>query len=78
MPTVAWIGAYRFFFFSNEGSEPPHIHVQEGRKLAKFWLDPVTLESRGRFTAHEARKIHRLVIENRTRFLEAWHEYFSS
>ena len=78
MPTVLRVAGFRFFFFSNEGSEPPHIHVQEGRKLAKFWLDPVALEFRGRFTAHEARKIHRLVLENRSRFVEAWNEYFTS
>ncbi|WP_422447088.1 DUF4160 domain-containing protein [Thermoanaerobacterium sp. DL9XJH110] len=27
MPTVLKEGKYRFFFFSNEGTEPPHIHV---------------------------------------------------
>ena len=28
LPTVARIGPYRFFFFSNEGTESPHVHVQ--------------------------------------------------
>jgi hypothetical protein len=28
MPTVLRIGPYRFFFYSNEGHEPPHIHVE--------------------------------------------------
>ncbi len=31
MPTVFRSGPYRFFFYSNEGSEPPHIHVQRDR-----------------------------------------------
>ena len=43
MPTVARIGPYRFFFYGNEGLELAHIHVQRDRRLAKFWLDPVTL-----------------------------------
>jgi hypothetical protein len=43
MPTVLRIGPYRFFFFSNEGDEPVHIHVQRERALAKFWLKPVLL-----------------------------------
>src|SRR5258708_4053139 len=30
----------RFFFFSNEGNEPPHIHIEDGDGYAKFWLDP--------------------------------------
>ena len=41
MPTVLRWGPYRAFFYSNEGSEPPHVHVRSGDKEAKFWLhDP--------------------------------------
>jgi len=36
MPTVARIGPYRLFFYSNEDTEPPHIHVQREQRLAKF------------------------------------------
>ncbi len=33
MPTVLRIGRFRFFFFSNEGQEPSHIHVKvRGRR----------------------------------------------
>lgn len=55
MPTVRRIGSVRFFFYSNEGSEPPHIHVEQGDALAKFWLDPVSLASSSRYRAHELR-----------------------
>jgi hypothetical protein len=41
MPTVAQIGPYRFFFYSNEGDESPHIHVKRESKIARLWLDPV-------------------------------------
>ncbi len=27
MPTVLKIGSFRFHFYSDEGNEPPHIHV---------------------------------------------------
>lgn len=30
MPTVLRVDGYRFFFYSNEGNEPPHIHVESG------------------------------------------------
>lgn len=40
MPTIMRIDGYRFFFFSNEGSEPPHIHVEQAERYAKFWLNP--------------------------------------
>jgi hypothetical protein len=76
MPTVARIDGFRFFFYSNEGSEPPHVHAQLGRKIAKFWLDPVALATTGRFSAFELRSIERIVVENRNRFLEAWNEFF--
>ena len=77
MPTAAEIGPFRFFFYSNEGTEPPHIHVQRERKTAKFWLEPVSLASSGRFSASELRWIERIVLENRKRFLEAWREFFA-
>lgn len=76
MPTVKKVGPYRFFFYSNEGTEPVHIHVQRERRLAKFWLEPVALARTVGFTAQELRRIERLVGENRHQFVEAWHDYF--
>jgi hypothetical protein len=38
MPTIYRHGGYRFFFFSNEGEEPPHIHIEAQGNVAKFWL----------------------------------------
>ena len=75
-PTIRRIGPYRFFFFSNEGTESPHVHVQRERQLAKFWLTPVALASSTGFTAQELTRVQQLVEENRETFLEAWHEYF--
>ncbi|HVT16772.1 MAG TPA: DUF4160 domain-containing protein [Thermoanaerobaculia bacterium] len=77
MPTVARIGPFRFFFYSNEGNEPPHVHVQQESKVAKFWLDPVALAVSGGFSAAELRALSRLVMENRQQFVEAWNEFFS-
>jgi hypothetical protein len=77
MPTVSRTAGFRFFFYSLEGSEPPHVHVEHGDNTAKFWLDPVSLaESRG-FRSHQLNKVRLLVIENRAVLLEAWNAYFS-
>lgn len=76
MPTVLRIGSFRFFFYSNEFGEPPHIHIQSDSKLAKFWLNPSRLSKSTRFTPKELRVIEKLIIENENRFLEAWNEYF--
>ncbi len=43
MPTVLRIGPYRFHFYSDEGNEPPHIHVATPDGECKFWLDPFDL-----------------------------------
>lgn len=40
MPTVLRLGPYRFFFYSVDRGEPPHVHVRRDRGTAKFWLDP--------------------------------------
>jgi hypothetical protein len=56
-PTIRRIGPYRFFFFSNEGIEPAHVHVQRERMLAKFWLSPVELARSVGFAAHELSEI---------------------
>ncbi len=76
MPTVLQAAGFRFFFYSLEGSEPPHIHVEHGDNVAKFWLEPVSLaESRG-FRSHQLNRLRAMVIEHRATFLEAWDAHF--
>ena len=77
MPEVLRIHGYRFFFFSREGTEPHHIHVEPAERYAKFWLTPVVLaESRG-FRSAELRELHNLIEENRETFIVAWDEHFN-
>jgi hypothetical protein len=78
MPTILNIGPYRFFFGSLDQGEPPHIHVQRERLVAKFWLDPLVLEKSGGFKPHELNRIAEMIQENRQLFLERWNGYFSS
>ena len=77
MPEVLRVRGYRFFFFSREGTEQRHIHVQHAERYAKFWLDPIELaESRG-FRSSELRELHYLIEEHRQSFIVAWDEHFS-
>jgi len=78
MPTVLRIKGYRFFFYSMEGNEPPHIHIEHDDKVGKFWLDPVNLASSNGFRSNELSEIRWLVIQHRHLFLEKWHEHFSN
>ena len=78
MPTVMQIGPYRFFFFSNENQEPPHVHVKAGENEAKFWLDSVRLAANHGFRPRELNEIERMIKEHQVRLMEAWDEYFSN
>ena len=76
MPTILREGGFRFFFFSREGQEPPHIHVEAAERYAKFWLRPVSLASTFGFRSHELTQLLKLVEQHQSQFEEAWNEYF--
>ena len=76
MPTVLRLGPYRFYFYSHEPNEPPHVHVDRDDDSAKFWLDPVQLAGDFGFRAHELREIQSIVSQFQVRLLEAWIEFF--
>lgn len=78
MPTVLRIGAYRLFFFAGDRYEPAHIHIERDDNLAKFWLDPVRLQSSGGFSRTEIAKIQKIVLENQQLLLESWNAYFNN
>ncbi len=77
MPTILRIGRYRFYFFSNENNEPPHIHIKAESDQAKFWLTPIELASNYGFKAHELNEIEEIILEHFTELMEAWNERFS-
>ena len=78
MPSVLNVGPYRFIFFASDREEPPHIHVKRDRQIAKFWLQPVSLEKNLGFRQHELDRIARLVVEYEAVLVEAWHDYFDA
>lgn len=77
MPTVLKIGPYRFYFFSHEPNEPPHVHVDSGAATLKAWLEDVEVAKSRGFRPHEINAILKMVAEHRDPLLEAWHDYFS-
>ena len=78
MPTLLRVGGYRFFFWSRENREPPHVHVDQAERYAKFWLTPVALADAHGFRSNELGEIRRLVEQNREFFQEKWREHFRS
>ncbi len=78
MPTLLIVGPYRFFFYSSDAVEPPHVHVQSGASSAKFWLNPARLQSSKGFNERQIRQILKLVEKHGSFFERKWHEYFDS
>mgnify|MGYP002134649468 CR=1 FL=1 len=78
MPTVLHWNGYRFYFFSHEGEEPPHIHIDKAGHSAKFWLNPVKLASSSGFKDNALRDLEKKVRTERQQFLKAWHGYFKN
>jgi hypothetical protein len=76
MPTALRTGPYRFFFYSADRDEPAHVHIERDEKVAKFWLDPVRLQTSGGFSRTEVGRIQKLVDEHQALLLKCWHDYF--
>lgn len=76
MPTGLRLDGYRFYFYSHEPNEPPHVHIDKGGASLKAWLNPVALARNIGFKRPEINVILALVAEHRSSLLEAWHEHF--
>lgn len=78
MPTILLLHGFRFFFYSNEGNEPAHIHVIKGNGEGKIWLEPVveTAWMTG-FTQREENMINEIIADHAQFFISKWNEFFS-
>jgi hypothetical protein len=77
VPTVLRSGPYRFYFYSGDRDEPPHVHVAREANEAKFWLDPVRLAWGRGFSGTELRKIEAVVGHRVRELIEAWDAFFT-
>lgn len=73
MPTVLRLLNSRFHFYSDEGTEPAHIHVDTGDGKYKFWLEPVRLARSRNIAPTELRRIEVVVFERLKFFKEKWY-----
>jgi hypothetical protein len=76
VPTILRWNGYRFYFYSNEGFEPPHVHIDRGSASAKVWLRPVAVARNIGYSGVELNEIVRKVRDETPVFLEAWNGYF--
>ncbi|MEG1621433.1 MAG: DUF4160 domain-containing protein [Oscillospiraceae bacterium] len=73
---------YSFYFWSNENSEPPHIHVCKGapqENSTKFWITQDGIEmvdNSSKIPSSDLKKIMRYILLNRSDILAAWFTHF--
>jgi hypothetical protein len=75
MPTILRIRSFRFHFYSDEGNEPPHIHVEMPDGECKFWLEPVRLARNKGVPPLALRQIEKLVFEHRKLLTEKYNDF---
>jgi len=68
-----------FYFVFADLSEPPHIHVGEGKARrsddAKIWLSPVGLARASRFDSRTIGRILKIVATHQQEFLAEWNTH---
>ena len=77
MPTIVRVGQYRFFFYSEEGNEDPHLHIEAAEKRAKFWVEAKKFAWNDGFRSGELKEIEQIISDNINSILEAWYEFFA-
>ena len=78
MPTLLRLNGFRFFIYSNEAGEPPHVHVTRDGHEAKFWLHDLSLAVNVGFAGHEIGDILRMLRQHQASLIEGWHGYFGN
>ena len=76
MPTILLILGWRFYFYSNEGNEPVHVHVKKAEMEAKFWLKSDIFEIEEAYiykmSPKDIREVRKLIFEHFDYIIEQW------
>ncbi|HRE41993.1 MAG TPA: DUF4160 domain-containing protein [Ignavibacteria bacterium] len=80
MPEVFRKNGWRFFFYSNEGNEPIHIHCQNSEKTCKFFIDiklkELYLADSKNVSNSDISKVKKMIIDNLDVIILKWNEHF--
>jgi len=79
MPTIFLYNGWRFFFYSEEGNEPIHIHCKKGDADAKYWLTSeefLITEARSKnLSPADKRLVRKIISENFDYFVTEWNSF---
>lgn len=75
MPTILRELGFRFFFYTREPNEPPHIHIIGRSGEAKVWLNDLSFQKVYNLKPKDQKDILQIVLKNRKMFLKEWRKY---
>ncbi len=78
MPELFRAEGFVFFFYSNEGREPMHVHARRGGGFAKFWLEPLELDFASGMKTQELARAEQLIAEHVDLIRRRWNEVFGT
>lgn len=78
MPEVFRKYGFVFFFYSNEGQEPIHIHVKKAGGFAKFWIEPVELDHAQGLKVNDLKIAEELINDHLKLIKDKWNEIHGS
>jgi hypothetical protein len=76
VPTTL-IAGYKFRFYSSDRFEPPHMHIISAEKIAKIWLQPISVEYNRGYNPAELNRIVKLTEDHIETLQESWNAYFA-
>lgn len=76
MPTLLIWHGYRFRFYSSDGVEPAHVHVQKDGCDAKVWLHSLEIAFNRGYNERELQRLIAKVTEHRDEWIGRWNVYF--
>jgi len=74
MPEILRELGFVFFFYSNEGQEPIHVHVRKAGGFAKFWIEPVELDFAQGMKLTDIKLAEELVLKHLDVIKSKWNE----
>ena len=80
MPTILYFQGWRFFFYSNEGNEPIHIHAEKADMECKFWINEhdftIELSFAFNMSSDKTKEVSEIINDNLEKIIRSWHKYF--
>jgi len=80
MPTILLLRGWRLFFYSNEGTEPIHIHAKKAGAECKFWLKPESFDIEEDYahglTPALRKEVRKIIFDHFDYIVSEWNNYF--